>query len=43
MTVESIMLCYIMQNFNKGKASYVADFSNVLYLIAILQKKTTNL
>lgn len=25
-----------MQNFNKGKTSYAADFSNVLYLIAIV-------
>lgn len=30
-----IMLCYIMKNFNKGKISYVVDFSNVLYLIVI--------
>lgn len=34
MTVASINLQYIMQNFNKGKRSYAADFSNVLYLIA---------
>lgn len=43
MTEESIMLCYLMENFNKGKTSYVADFSNVLYFIASLQEKTTKL
>lgn len=34
MTVASINLHYIMQKSNKGKRSYAADFSNVLYLIA---------
>lgn len=40
------MLCYTVQNFNEGTTSYTADFSSVLYLVAIdrcLQKKITKL
>lgn len=45
MTGASIMLCYIMHNFNKGKTSYAADPSNVLYWIVdrCPQKKITTL